>query len=246
MDDVTSSPYNPAMDLDLTKLPKKRLTGMLRASEEIFECYRVLGKTSANTVGEILSGQGEFVEWDHYPKGDVFDQETHSQYYYHAHRGSLNEHGHFHVFVRHGGMPAGARPVPNEGDEEWPSGDDAICHLIAISMDEHGFPIRLFTTNRWVTGETWYPADDAIAMLDRFLIDHTWPSWATNRWISAMVRLYQPQIAELIQQRDVSVADWRQSHPGADAFEDRDLEITSSLDIAVGEHSENIQRALKR
>lgn len=234
------------MDTVLAKLSRKRLSGMLRAGEEIQECYRVLGKTSANTVGEILSGQGEFVEWDHYPKGDVFDRETHSQYYYHAHRGSQNEHGHFHVFVRHGGMPAGVRPALNESDEEWPSGDDAICHLIAISMDVHGFPLRLFTTNRWVTGETWYPAADAIAMLDRFLIDHTWPSWATNRWISAMIRLFRPQIADLILQRDASVAEWRRSHGGEDAFEDRDLEITSSLDIAVEAQTGNIRRALEK
>jgi len=230
--------------MELRDLSKKRLTGMLRAGEEILECYRVLAKTNANTVGEILRGQGEFVEWDHYPKGDVFERETHSQYYYHAHRGSWSEHGHFHVFLRHGAMPTGIQPASNEGTEEWPSGDDAICHLVAISMDRDGFPIRLFTTNRWVTGETWYPAADAITMLERFVIDHTWPSWATNRWISAMVRLFRPQIEGLIQDRDVSVAGWRRSHPGEDVFEDRDLEITSSCDISVEKQIEAVRHAL--
>jgi hypothetical protein len=233
--------------MDLGKLSRKRLTEMLRAGEDILECYRVLAKTGANTTGEILrgahGGDGEFVEWDHYPAVDVFDQETHSQYYYHAHRGAWNEHGHFHVFVRHGGMPSGVRPVLNDGAEEWPSGTDAICHLIAISMDEYGFPQRLFTTNRWVTGETWYAAADATAMLDRFLIDHTWPSWATNRWISGMVRLFRPRIADLLVARDQAVARWRESHPDGDPFEDRDLEVTSALDISVDDQIAAVRRA---
>ena len=217
---------------------------MQHAGEEILECYRVLGKAKANIVSEILREQGEFIEWDHYPAGDVFDGETYSQYYYHAHRSEGREHGHFHVFLRYGGMPAGVHPVPNKGEEEWPLGKAAICHLIAISMDEYGFPIRLFTTNRWVTGETWYVAKDAIAMLDGFLIDHTWPSWATNRWISAMIKLYRPQIACLLEERDKTVAAWRGAHPNGDPFEDRALELTSSLDISVDTHMESIRRVL--
>ena len=34
-------------------------------------------------------------------------------------------------------------------------------------MDGWGEPIGLFATNRWVTGETWYPAGAVIRMLDR-------------------------------------------------------------------------------
>lgn len=230
--------------MTLDSLSNEQLTGMLRAGEEILECYRVLAKTNANTVGEILRGQREFVEWDHYPSGDVFDRDTYAQYYYHAHRGDWVEHGHFHVFLRHGGMPRDVVPVLNEGDEDWPTGDDAICHLIGVSMDDYGFPTRLFTTNRWVTGESWYVATDAISMLDSFLIDHTWPSWATNRWISAMVKLYRPQIVDLLLARDKAVDEWRSTHPGKDPFEDRDLEVTSSLDISVERQMDAIRLAV--
>ena len=45
---------------------------------------------------------------------------------------------------------------------------DEVSHLVAIALDYAGEPIRLFTTNRWVTGETWYRADDVIKMLDCF------------------------------------------------------------------------------
>src|SRR5210317_191916 len=88
------------------------LEAMLAAAFEIKECCRVLGKVQANLVGEILKDQGTFYEMQHYPKGDVYDAETHSQYYYHAHRPDSGEHGHFHTFLRAKGMPPGVLPVP--------------------------------------------------------------------------------------------------------------------------------------
>ncbi len=231
--------------MELSQLAKKRLKSMLAAGEEIVECYRVLAKTKANVVGQILEEQDTFVEWNHYPDGDVFDQATQSQYYYHAHRGAEIEHGHFHVFLRQPGMPPGIKPAANTGTEEWPSGKDAICHLIAISMDRYGFPIRLFTTNRWVTGEAWYAGEDVQRMLDHYLIDHTWPSWATNRWISAMVALFHPQIMQLIEMRDQAVNDWKGAHPDLDVLEDRELDITSILEVSVESQILAVRKALE-
>ncbi len=225
-------------------LSRERLETMAAGGEEVLECYRVLRKAGANVVGEILKEQGEFLEWDHFPKGDVYDGETHSQYYYHAHRGSQNEHGHFHAFLRRAGMPPGVKPVPYNGKEAWPKGKDALCHLVAVSMDQYGFPIRLFTTNRWVTGETWYPAQDVMDMLDRFLIDHSYPSWPANRWLSAMFRLFRPQMVELIEGRDRALDEWRENHPDNDVYEDRDLEITSAREISVEEQISLVDKAL--
>jgi hypothetical protein len=100
-------------------------------------------------------------------------------------------------------------------------------------MDKLGIPIRLFTTNRWVTGETWYAAADVIRLLDRFEIDHAYPSWPTNIWLGAMIRLFRPEIELLVQGRDREVAQWRERHPGANVFEDRELEITTQIDIDI-------------
>ncbi len=217
----------------LEALGRERLEAMRAAGEEILECRRVLLKGGLNVVGEMLRGQGEFVEYEHYPADDVFDADSHAQYYYHAHRGSEGEHGHFHTFLRAPGMPAGVAPAPYGGDEPWPSGDEALSHLIAVSMDAYGEPIGLFTVNRWVTGDAWYPAADVIRMLDRFDIDHANPSWPANRWLGAMLRLFRPQIEALILARDAAVADWARAHPATDVFEDRELEITSQLEISV-------------
>lgn len=46
--------------------------------------------------------------------------------------------------------------------------------------------------NRWVTDETRYPEEAVTAMRDRFAIDHAFPNWAVNRWLTALLRLYGP------------------------------------------------------
>ncbi len=232
---------------DLTDHPRDRLERMAEAGLEILECYRVLGKSDANVVGEILRGQDTFYEWDHYPKGDVYDWETHAQYYYHAHpiEEREGEHGHFHCFLRPKGMPAGMKPAPLPGVAPPEEPDDAPCHLVAISMNRAGQPIRLFTTNRWVTGETWYAAPDVVRLLDRFRMDLAYPSWPVNIWITAMVQLFHPQIETLLARRDAAIADWRAGHPGVDVFEDRSLEVISTLDISVEDQIAQVSAALK-
>jgi hypothetical protein len=232
----------------LNELSRSELETMLAAGEDILECYRVLGRTGDNVVGELLRGQGTFLEWDHYPKGDVYDHATHAQYFYHAHPTELRggEHGHLHTFLRAKGMPEGVVPAPNDGDVEWPGGDDALSHLIGISMDLKGIPIALFSTNRWVTGETWFPSRDVGAMLDRFAIDHARPSWPVNRWITAMLRLFRPRIKDLIAARDETIAARRELHPDRDVFEDRGCEITSRASISVDEQIAAVRAALAR
>jgi hypothetical protein len=218
---------------------------MLSAAREIRECYRVLEKAGLNVVGEVLRGQGEFIELEHYPRDDVFDNESYSQYYYHSHRPEAGEHGHFHTFLRAAGMAEGIQPIhyPQAADV-WPAGEEAICHLLGIAMDAWGYPIGLFATNRWVTGESWYTAEDAISMLDRFVIDHAAPSWPVNRWISAMLVLYRPHAEALLRHRDAVISAWQEAHPGEDVFEDRRLEVTGYLPIDVDEITAQLEGLL--
>ena len=232
--------------VDFASLPQEQLERMNDAGAQIQECYRVLKKASANVVGQVLAHQGTFYEFDHYPKGDVYDRETYSQYYYHAHRKEAGEHGHFHTFLRAKGMPDGVEPVPYDGEAKRPEGDDALTHFVAISMNRPGFPIGLFTTNRWVTDETFYPADDVIAMIDRFNMDHTYPCLAVNRWITSMIVLFRPQIEALLQERDRSIERWANKVPDKDVYEDRDLEITSIATIDVQKQITSVKTALQR
>ena len=229
---------------ELQHLPKEMLQEMLSAGLQARATINALGKGGLNIVGECLKGQGDFYELSHYPKDDVYDADSKSQYYFHTHRGVNGEYGHFHTFLRAPGMPATAKPIEYTGDEEWPSGDDALSHLICISMNQDGIPMGLFTTNRWVTAETWYSAEDVISMLDLFQVDHASPNLAVNLWITSMFRLFKVEIAELLVKRDQAIRDWQESHPDGDVFEDRELEVTSAQMIDVDTKIAEIQTAL--
>jgi hypothetical protein len=217
-------------------LPAAHLELLADAAETLADCHRILAKTGHNVVGEVLRGEGAFTEWSHYPADDAYDPETHCQYYYHAHPAGdrpAQEHGHFHLFMRPKGMPAGIRPSPGQTS---PAGDnDALSHLVAISMDRYGRPIRLFTTNRWVTGETWYAADDVVRMLDSFRVEIVRPNLVVSRWLTALVGLFRGEIAGLIRERDVALGAWRERHPSCEVWEDRRLEIASAREISLEE-----------
>jgi hypothetical protein len=222
------------------------------AAAVIRECRRVLAASGSTLAQEAVGKSGNFGDWRHYPDGDVYDPSSHSQYFYHRHPTvadapgeEMAEHGHFHLFLRAEGMPRGVAPLllpeaaiafaqtkpqaaPSKRGER-----DEVSHLVAIALDRGGEAVRLFTTNRWVTGETWYRADDVIRMVDRFSLDAAEPAGVVSRWMVAIVRLYQPEIAMLLRDRDKMVVDPRRRRRKVDVFEDPKLEITSSLAIDV-------------
>ncbi|MCP5149308.1 MAG: hypothetical protein H6983_12485 [Ectothiorhodospiraceae bacterium] len=245
MPESTSAIPARPIPVSLEALPIADLERMARAADEIAECERVLERGGLNIVGEVLRGQGTFYELDHYPSGDVFDDRTHAQYYYHAHRGVSGEHGHFHTFMRRAGIAPTASPAPYLSTACWPDADDALAHLVAISMDARGRAVGLFTTNRWVTGETWYRSDDVVEMVRGFEIDHAYPSWPANRWLGAMMRLFEPEIVALLRHRDVVVSTWAARDPDRDVLEDRALEITGSMLVSVETKTRRVRSALE-
>lgn len=215
--------------MPLVRLDHAELLAMAAAGAEAVDCMRVLAKTGHNLVGEVLAGHGVFTEWQHYPPEDVYDPDTGAQYYYHAHAAverPAGEHGHFHTFLRLDGAEA------------------APTHLIGISMNREGLPFRLFTTNRWVTAETWRPAAEIIGRLDGFAVDLAKPSWPINRWLTAMLRLFRPQVRHLVLARDRAVAAWAAEHADGDVFEDRRLTVTSEMPISVEAQVQALSQAL--
>lgn len=217
------------------------------AAAVIRECQDALSAKGRTILDEIAGGLGEVPDWRRYPDGEAYDPVSHAQYFYHRHASSRpgegDEHGHFHLFLRAEGVPQGMAPllwpelviadapVPRQSAPLKRGERDEVCHLIAIAIDRGGDPVRLFTTNRWVTGESWYAAADVIGMLERFHIEREEPSTLLNRWLGALVKLFEAQIGELLQERDEKVLGWRRLRRRSNVFEDLRLEITSSRDI---------------
>ena len=224
------------------------------AAATLRECRAAFAASGRSVIHELSGGGaneavGDIVAWRHYPDGEVYDPGTHAQYFYHRHPVPARkrpapsaEHGHFHLFLRGEGMPAGITPLllpelavanapaPRQSAPLKLGGRDEVCHLVALAIGLAGEPVRLFTTNRWVTGETWYRADDVIRMLDRFRLTTPYPSAPLNRWLGAVVRLFQPEIATLLHDRDKAILAQRWRWRG-NVHEDPRLEVTSSVKI---------------
>ena len=231
---------------------------MASAAAVIADCRRDLAARKRNILSEVMAAETTVREWRHFPDGEVYDPKSHAQFFYHTHSASgrpAPEHGHFHTFLRAEGMPVGAAPLilpeiavaevaasPPQAPPLKHGTREEVSHLVAIAVDHRGEPIRMFTTNRWVTGETWYHADDVIRMLDRFAISEVAPSQTLNRWIGAMLRLFRPQIAGLLRVRDETVMEWRRRRR-TNVFEDPALEVTSSLDIRLDAQLAFLDRA---
>ncbi len=219
---------------------------MRAASATIKRIRTALAGRAGGILSVVAAHPAPLTEWQHYPPGEVYDPQTHAQYFYHAHppsQRSPHEHGHFHTFLRAEGMPAGVAPLilPEIAVASAPTASpqapplkhgrrDEVSHLVAIALDPEGEPIRVFTTNRWVTGETWYRADDVIKMLDRFKFCAIDRSALLNDWLDAIVTLFRPQIEWLLHRRDETMTRWRQRRR-TNVFEDTRLEVTSSFDV---------------
>jgi hypothetical protein len=243
-DNIEETIVDPALD----RLDRAALDRMAEAAREVIDIQARLNMTGDDVVGELIKNAGTFFEWNHYPDGEVYDTTSGSQYFYHAHPADLRvgEHGHFHTFLRPAGMPDGMRPATVADYVPPADASDALSHIIGISMDEFGVPICLFTTNRWVTGETWCAGSYVARLVDLFEIAHTQPSWPVNRWLSAMMRLFKPQILRLIADRDAAVQAWSQAGkaPDGNVLEDRALEVTSYCRISIEGQARLIDAAM--
>ena len=144
---------------------------------------------SGRTLNEAaLCGASEFIEWQHYPNNDLVDETSGYEFYYHAHSAdemANGEHGHFHVIKR---------------DEK------SFHHLIGISLNQQGLPVRLFTTNQWVTGEDMAHAKLAIESLKAFQMNVKGRMAPISKWIGALIQLFAVEIEALILERDQKIA----------------------------------------
>ncbi len=144
------------------------------------------------TVISALIGTQSFVEWQHYPERDARSRNG-GLFYYHAHAASqraTGEHGHFHLFA----------PNPRKDC----AAGQPFTHLIALSVDDRGMPLRVFTTNQWVTAECWEPAPAVSRLAAGTHFDRIRPV-AIGRWLQSMLDLFRPQIERVVQLRDARI-----------------------------------------
>lgn len=206
----------PALTEQLRALPRPRAR---RAHASARRLIGLLGDFTAAGVTPLRAtlGLASAEAWEQYAHaqstlqkaGDLF-------FYYHCHERALHgEHGHFHLFI--------ALDADAKGNAK------RHAHLVGIGVDARGLPQRLFTTNRWVTDESWIDAARASRALERILARQRPDVSALEQWLRNLLAVFQPQIESLLRHRDQRLA--RRARAGI--LEDRRLYILSECKVSL-------------
>ena len=206
------------------------------AAASFLDVVTELYTAERNAVTDLI-GDAPFTQWDHFPPRDFYDAQTGALFFYHAHDPAdrhNGEHGHFHCFVERSRIEPAAVPIYQPAPQD---GTKPLCHIIAVSIDMNGLPTELFTTNQWVTGECFYPAEAVIALIDSFSFPGSRDSSLVSRWLADLVALFRPQIMQLLVQRDANLGINRKSRS---KLRSRSIDVVSRLAIDVDEQIANV------
>jgi hypothetical protein len=158
------------------------------AAQELAKIQMRYAETGRTLNEAALCGAKNFIEWQHYPNNDLVDESSGYEFYYHAHSADEmphEEHGHFHVIKRE---------------------SNTFHHLIGIALNQRGLPVRLFTTNQWVTGEEMVESKLAIQSLGEFEMVVKGRMAPVGKWVGALIQLFAVEIEGLILERDQKIA----------------------------------------
>ena len=180
----------------------------------------------------ILPAEGPAEIWAHYPPDDAVDAVTGARWYYHCHppgERAADEHGHFHLFLDRSDFNRKTKAFARPRGRASLRAD--VVHIAALTVNMDGLPTRLFTTNRWVTDEWLFPAADITQRLSRYSLARAPGDPVVNSWLTAAVALFTPEIQQALALRDTALKLAQANGGTGDIFEDRDLEVLSSLDL---------------
>lgn len=217
----------------LTPLTTKQLLGMHKAGLEVLKWQKLLNKVDLTVMGDIIKDH-EFYVGKRYPEQSIVDYDSKCSYFYHSHR--PKEHGHFHIYFSNDEIISTLQPYA-----KWNKKTNHT-HIVALSMHPDGEPIGLFIPNQWVTKDNWYYLKDMIAMLDHYEIGHPYPSWPSNQWLNNMLKLFRPQIEELITSRDQFFLE--SGNLSRRALKNRKNEIIVTENISIDGQMDMIEKIL--
>lgn len=225
-------------DFVLPSLSRWHKNKMLQYATQVLEAQQKMTSSDRkNILNYILKDNEQFERMTHYPKGDRIDKTTGAQYFYHCHRENYDstEHGHFHCFIRYKQIPRSIKPKPLADWDRYI--DNPMTHMVAIGMNQFGYPIRLFTVNRWITSEIWYDAEHISKFIKRFdmTLDDD-PYWQVlDNWVEGILHLFAPQVKWLQMQRDLLIDAYVQKHNVENPYMDKNLEELSEIPIDLTE-----------
>lgn len=182
------------------------------AAQAVLFSLQAMGSHHSNPVLEVLDAGKPLLENYKYPENKLRFNNGVWRAYYHCHGEENrfdNEHGHFHIFHK-------------LNDIQW-------AHVAGLSMDNQGQSQHWFTTNRWVTNESWQPATTLVNFLssitpgdDLLLVE---------QWLLSMLQLYHLELEQLLLARDQRIEELKNRVGNDTVLENRDYYLLSQVPV---------------
>lgn len=228
-------------DFSLPMLSRWHKKNYLHYAMQLLESQqKMMANPGNNILHYVLEHNTRYEKMSHYPREDRIDRSTGAQYFYHCHREdhTTTEHGHFHCFLRYKYIPKRIKPAKLTDWDRYI--DNPMTHLVAIGMNQCGAPIRLFTVNRWVSGDIWYDAAHAAYFVKRFKMTLTDSAYwnILDQWVEGMLHLFAPQIQWLHQERDRVIQEHQRQYPDENSYLNEKVDELSSLSIDLKQQIE--------
>ena len=191
-----------------------KVDSQYQSALQVFHCLQDMGQRNSNPVLEVLGTQTVIQVQQHYPDVPLNFQAERFRAYYHCHPDEFRisgEHGHFHFFIRT---------------------DDGWAHAVGLCMDTLGQPIKWFVTNQWVTGGPWLKTQQFPKNMLRDINNNM--LWV-ERWLLAMLELYQDEIVHLLRERDQIVKTNHHEYPSGSFLEDRKIYLIAESAVSLPE-----------
>lgn len=185
-------------------------------ASRLVECMNNMGERHTNAVLLSLDGSKSVKPYQRYPETSYYFGNKYWRAFYHSHEAPNkpnDEHGHYHFFTR------------INQEEDW-------SHVIAMGMNDVGQPLRLFTTNLWVTDGKWF---DASQLMDQIsLLAKSQGEELATEWFKYVLLLFQYEINELLIARDNKVAKLFPKHQ-EQCYIDRSVYYLSEMNINLSQ-----------
>jgi len=183
-------------------------------SRQLFACLQEMAMQDTNAVLLTLADADVFECERRYPESGLVFGNGRWRSFYHCHEDGLrheNEHGHFHIFT-------------DVGNRQW-------AHVAALAIDVRGQPLHWFVVNRWVTDGPWLKLEQFLHQIESSTDDSQ--DALVGRWLHAMLKLYQPDLVELLQQRDEKLVEYASACNNESVFDIREIYTLGSKSIEL-------------
>jgi hypothetical protein len=183
-------------------------------SQQLYACLQEMAMQDTNAVLLTLADADVFESDRRYPEAGLVFGNGRWRSFYHCHQDGLrheNEHGHFHIFT-------------DVGNRQW-------AHVAALAIDVSGQPLQWFVVNRWVTDGPWLQREQFLLQIASSTDDRQ--DSLVGRWLHAMLKLYQPELVKLLQQRDQKLAEYAATSNDESVFEIREIYMLGSKSIEL-------------